>query len=200
MKKGRLWSVLLMLALLLTLAPALGGSAKAAAGTKVCIVTDTGYATLVELNQTVTLSNGGTALFRPNWSGKCLLVLENYVVNGSGVYTLDGSEYGIYCDGDLEIQIQGTCSISSTGGGTANNRYGIYASGSLTIQDSERGDNKLTVNMGKTASVSAAGIYCGGTLKIWEGQFGGTVIVNATGSGVTGGTSYGVYARDGVDA
>ncbi|MBE7004275.1 MAG: hypothetical protein E7425_08335 [Ruminococcaceae bacterium] len=200
--KRRLGGILLALALVLSLAPALGGSARAASPTKVCIITKDGYHEFTNVtsgsnSQTVPVGTGvgtGTATY---YRENHYLVLENYVADGSGICTVSGSDYGIYSDGDLTIGIKGTCSLSSTGGSSAD-RFGIYALGDLEIYSYETsGNHKLTVNMGKTAAGSASGIQCGGKLTIKDSNISADYLtVDVTGSGVSGsgGVSSGLRA------
>ena len=192
--KKRLGGVLLTLALLLSLAPMLNTGAKAAnIPTKVCIITDSGYKSfdLTGYTDTITVGNG-TATYQVGFNR---LILENYVVSGSGICTVGNGDYGIYSDGNLTIRVTGTYSLASSGG-TAGYRYGIYAEGDLMIEDGKGGQNKLTVSLGKTASSEAAGIRCGGKLTVRDGQSSGVLSVSVTGSDVSagGGTSCGIRA------
>ena len=202
--RKRVWNAaagaLLTLALILALAPAMGGNAKAATTpTIICIITNDGYHQFTNVTEsssgeeTCTLGSGKTAVYNRY---QHQLTLTNYEANGSGIVTVDGKDCGIYCNGDLTIIVKGTCSLSSTAG-TSANRIGIYAAGDLTIETTENGNHKLTVNMGQSAASSASGIECGGKLTINDSQISADYLtVNVTGSKVTGdsGVSCGIRA------
>ncbi|MBO4915512.1 MAG: InlB B-repeat-containing protein, partial [Oscillospiraceae bacterium] len=201
---NKLTGALLALALLLSLAPTLGGTARAeTAPTKVCIITNDGvheFTNVLSGKDESFPVGGGTATY---YSLKKYLVLDNVVVNGndSAICTVGESDCAVYSDGDLTIGVIGTCSFSSTGG-TSAKRYGIYASGDLTIETGNNVDSKLTVSMGGEASDHASGIECGGKLTMIEGVFASeTLIVRATGSAVTasGGESCGVYSKGAME-
>ncbi len=77
----------------------------------------------------------------------------------------DNQQYGIYCNGDLDITVTGNCSINMEGA-TGKAFYGIYTEGDLTIRNKAYSTfASLDINYGSQAC-GGAGIYCGGDLTM----------------------------------
>ena len=217
--RKKLGSVLLALALLVTLAPALGGTARASADTlyiagkegsgetessqggyweKEWLYND-GYTALTDGKSVWQdggqgFDNGAKAEFQV--AGTSTLDLDGYKTWGSAGYENGGNLYGIYYDGDLIIDVTGENELKAYRTGTYSGVYGIYVTGNLTI----KGDGALSVNMNRNANLTAentsAGIWCGGRLTVQD-----SVTLEATGGTATGdlGRSVGICAWGGYE-
>ena len=213
MKTRRLLCLLTALAMLLTLAPPLGGDAKAAkAATKVLIgQTGTpGYKNLYTASGTKSASCGsGTATY--DGQSKTL-TLTNCTVNGDmyGAYQGDIG-FALYCDGDLTVLLEGNSTLSPDKVDpeyfTNGTLCGVYVAGDLTIKNVSGKSATLTAEPQIAADSTntfqkAAGIYCGGKLTVGQ-QSGGTLTVTATGAAAIAnnrkGMSCGVEAKGGVE-
>lgn len=207
--KKRIGGIILALALLLTLAPALGGSARAEAGRKPTELY-IGSSPFNGKYYTKILSNGmglscscggGTAAYNVS-SGT--LTLEDYRFTDINCYWENKDNtilsYALYCNGDLTILISGTNVLSQQETDPGKRQYGIYVEGNLTIRNVSGKSGTLTTAPGNTSDneiTTSAGIYCTGKLTI-EQQSGGTLTVNATGGGAST-SSYGVYTPHGFN-
>ncbi len=224
MKAKRIGGLLLTLAMLLSLAPALGGSARAANPTKLYLggewvgPASSGYYEVVGDGvtewgsiSTADTGNNGSATYANG-----TLTLDGWAA-GSNSYYYDpnstGSlDAGIYCVGDLTLVLKGTNKFSPVNdpdadqytGGSGDEYYGIYVDGNLTIKNAAGENASLYLGAYEEwAQVKAAGIYCTGKLTV-EQQSGGTLAVTVVGSDIDprntedGTDSYGVYARGGL--
>ncbi|MBR6411018.1 MAG: hypothetical protein IKS35_06515, partial [Clostridia bacterium] len=152
--------------------------------------------------------NDGHAEFTrvANSSSFSVLALDEYEANGGAGYLNDNKLYGLFYDGNLEIDVRGYCSLNHyvTVNTAYDNIYGIYVTGNLTITGTGTGNNTLDVKMclhadgtDTTAEKQSIAIYCGGCLTIGQ-----NVEVNAiagTVTGTNGAKSFGIYAGNGYE-
>lgn len=203
MKTRRLGGALLTLALVLTLAPMMGGEAKAMPGDTPKMlnigvpssVNSLGFENII-YGSTVNYGNGQSAHYDKYTN---TLTLTGVTLNGD-MYGVTGDyAYALYCDGDLNILLSGSCTLSPDEDG-AENFCGIYVDGNLTIKNVNNTNATLTAAPQKVSSPSSdikksAGIYCTGKLTI-EQQGSGTLTVTATGNDATT-SSCGVEVKSG---
>ncbi len=195
-------SLLLTLALLVTLAPALGGTAKATAGNAetLYIAGKTGadygheeqgtyeWGNWVYDKEYTALTNGGSVSYGNEWengaratftraeSGSSTLVLSGYLTWGKAGYVDPNRPeklYGIYYDGDLTIQVYSECQIRANRSDAFEEVYGIYVTGDLTIETMTGGS--LRVDMGGNAAMQAQ-------LDAYGIYCGGTLTVGGAGA------------------
>ena len=140
----------------------------------------------------------GVGIYTNQSSLKIVLNGENSViVSGNSA----GGNYGFSITGDLSIE--GTGSLTATGGADAANSIGIFVGQNMTINSgtvSANGQdgifvlNGLTINGG---NITASGSKFGITISKGSASInGGTVIANGNGNGNNNG--YGIHAGNGL--
>ena len=200
--RKRLESVLLTLALLLSLAPALGGSARATAGnaetlyiagsaTQYANGTYRGSTALSTGNSVQYNSSAAKATFTRKEDVSELQFVSGYKTDGDAGWVEDGSLYGVKYAGNLIINVTAGPSVIKSTVTDKTNVYGIYVTGDLTIRGS-----KLTIEMSGNASGAAYGIYCGGTLTIESDVTVTAGTVTGRGGNTGDHKSCGIYAQN----
>ena len=134
---------------------------------------------LTDVDNTITCGSG-TAAYDPSTNTLTLngaTIASAYTTTAT---TSDGKQIscGIYAEGDLNIILSGTSTVSNE---AAPFYEGVYVDGSLTIT----GDGSLT------ATGSEAGIYVDGPMKVTGGS------VTGTGTAGTGILAYGIKVTGG---
>ena len=95
-----------------------------------------------------------------------VLKLNNYTAtDNSGGYTNKGASlgeenivyYGIYADGDLIIELEGTNSLQLGLSKDITFQYGIYVKGNLTIRNASGKDGSLDLNLQGASGSGKAG-------------------------------------------
>ncbi len=193
--KKILTCTLLCLALLLSLASAPGGSARAA-GQK---------PTALYVGPSGNLVGGGAGPVGVSYDKNTnVLSLLNYSLTECHIDGAGSEAYGIMCNGDLTIEVLGTCSIApACGSASVTELCGISVSGNLTIRNGRNYDATLTVAPKKTgtAAEQAYGVYSHNQMTIQNDPDGGSITVDAAGDAVSGSatsTSAGIYANNGL--
>ena len=194
----RLGGILLTLALALTLAPMMGGEAKAANTPTHLYIGVNGHAVSIKYKDIIGggsvygSTSSGTAQYNPSTN---TLTLTNYDLPRTGDAYTDGmyysaddkQSYAIYCDGDLTILVSGTNTLTPSAYGYDLN--GIYVNGNLTIKNVQSVNGTLITHMYEhdgnesiyhQTVTHSTGIRCTGTLTI-QNNTSGSVTVNATG-------------------
>ncbi|MCR4642942.1 MAG: Ig-like domain-containing protein [Lachnospiraceae bacterium] len=129
-------------------------------------------------------------------ASSCTLTMKDFHI--SNAYKKSGSEsYGIFCDGKLNIVVEGNCSINATASSDSTVIEGIHVDQELTIRPSENLlGGSLNVAMGGSSKGTAAGIFCGYGISFSDSTI-GALSVTAKGSEAKQ-ESYGVRAGRGI--
>lgn len=185
--KRRILSGLFVLALLLSLVPALTAETGAAAA-KYLYIGDSENLITMKDNAGKDLVRGTGWLY--NKESKVLTLYDSFRLTSVHYRSSDNRAYGIHGNDDLTIRVSGPCDIAPTYNGSCKYLYGIGVSGSLTIENVTSNDTlsvgpKLGTG-GKTED--AAGINCAGKLIVKN------VTVDVTVPEVSF-RNYGIYAN-----
>ncbi|MBR5422008.1 MAG: Ig-like domain-containing protein [Lachnospiraceae bacterium] len=158
-------------------------------------------------------------------ASSCTLTMKN--VSISQLYKKGQSEYyGIFCDGKLNIVVDGDCSIGGSAPGGATVIEGIHVDQLLSIKPASTSLSTLTVSVGGTSDGTATGISGGYAVTIADSATGmisvittaasakqdsyglragrglnmssGTLVANGGSVLSRGRNSYGIYSKDGI--